>query len=610
MKSTYSSEYPDGKKVTVSGKIKYSRFGREVGREDPEIEKVPLFLAYVKHREKDYKKWLEVEPTIHLTGKDRDGKEFGYKKRGEGSAQSPIFVIDKNDLGIVQLSVDIHNLLNEPLKEGFPTLDGKKANDFLEVIEYVVSELRITKGLFSMEEADKAPKFFKNFMQSVSEAGNAKTYSFKFTIEKDKLPEKEMRASLGEGRVEIKQLKVLTPAPILSAEIGGIEFKLEFDTILNKKSVDELIAGFKKKFELKSAFRGKSIKDAKVITRLQRGVILEIVTGAHTGKPVKMTDPNFEKLFKDRMEFYREKRKESEKIIEENLQLKLWNSLDREGQEKLLEEFPEELKDFKLKDLTGEPETRATAKVARNLMARARKGDKTAWLKDGKRMWGTWRENGTINFAGVKEIRIDTDKIKVEESKDKPIVTYKTVKGTGKPNYKMIKVNGEDFEQMWELVEQPKTKETDDYKEAKKKWEEDYPQEIIEAEYELLHLMSELKELQKEKRKQPVSAFYEEELESGKKRTTPLRDDPEGRPKVRNILLGRKNVGKFSKEFSKTFNKILDPPKDFDITREEWKKIVDNAFTERERKTLLTTGDKKVTPAEWQNMVQKEIDKR
>ena len=74
--------------------------------------------------------------------------------------------------------------------------------------------------------------------------------------------------------------------------------------------------------------------------------------------------------------------------------------------------------------------------------------------------------------------------------------------------------------------------------------------------------------------------------------------------------MGRKNVGKFSKEFSKTFNKILDPPKDFDITREEWKKIVDNAFTERERKTLLTTGDKKVTPAEWQNMVQKEIDKR
>ena len=50
----------------------------------------------------------------------------------------------------------------------------------------------------------------------------------------------------------------------------------------------------------------------------------------------------------------------------------------------------------------------------------------------------------------------------------------------------MIKVNGEDFEQMWELVEQPKTKETDDYKEAKKKWEEDYPQEIIEAEYRAL----------------------------------------------------------------------------------------------------------------------------
>ena len=119
-----------------------------------------------------------------------------------------------------------------------------------------------------------------------------------------------------------------------------------------------------------------------------------------------------------------------------------------------------------------------------------------------------------------------------------------------------------------------------------------------------------LKELQKEKRKQPVSAFYEEELESGKKRTTPLRDDPEGRPKVRNILLGRKNVGVFSKEFYKTFSKILDPPKDFDITREEWKKIVDNTFKERERKTLLTTGNKKVTPAEWQNMVQKEIDKR
>ena len=612
LESTYSSEHPDGKKVTVSGKIKYSRFGREVGREDSEIEKVPLFLAYVKHREKDYKKWLEVEPTIHLTGMDRDNKEFGYKKRGEGSAQSPIFVIDKNDLGIVQLSVDIYNLLNEPLKEGFPTLDGKRANDFLEVIEYVVSELRTTKKLFNMKEADTASKFFKNFMQSVSEAGNAKTYSFKFTIEKDKLPEKEMRASLGEGRVEIKQLKVLTTERTV---IPKIEFKLEFDTILNKKSVDELIAGFKKKFELKSAFRGKSMS-VPLLGALERGVILEIVTGAHTGEPVKMTDPNFEKLFKDRMEFYREKRKETEKIIEENLQLKLWNSLDREGQEQLLEEFPEKLKGFKLKDLIGEPETRATAKVARDLMARAWphdpsiKGDKTAWLKNGKRMWDTWRENGTVNFAGVKEIRIDTDKIKVEESKDKPIVTYKTVKGTGKPNYKMIKVNGEDFEQMWELVEQPKTKETDDYKKAKKKWEEDYPQEIIEAEYELLHLMSELKELQKEKRKQPVSAFYEEELESGEKRTTPLRDDPEGRPKVRNILLGRKNVGKFSKEFSKTFNKILDPPKDFDITREEWKKIVDNAFTERERKTLLTTGDKKVTPAEWQNMVQKEIDKR
>jgi len=606
LESTYSSEHPDGKKVTVSGKIKYSRFGREVGREDSEIEKVPLFLAYVKHREKDYKKWLEVEPTIHLTGMDRDNKEFGYKKRGEGSAQSPIFVIDKNDLGIVQLSVDIYNLLNEPLKEGFPTLDGKRANDFLEVIEYVVSELRTTKKLFNMKEADTASKFFKNFMQSVSEAGNAKTYSFKFTIEKDKLPEKEMRASLGEGRVEIKQLKVLTTERTLMPKI---EFKLEFDTILNKKSVDELIAGFKKKFELKSAFRGKSMS-VPLLGALERGVILEIVTGAHTGEPVKMTDPNFEKLFKDRMEFYREKRKETEKIIEENLQLKLWNSLDREGQKAALEVYPKKFKGFKLKDLTGEPETRASKKLALDLMARARKGDKTAWLKNGKRMWDTWRENGTVNFAGVKEIRIDTDKIKVEESKDKPIVTYKTVKGTGKPNYKMIKVNGEDFEQMWELVKQPKTKETSDYKEAKKEWEKDYPQEIIEAEYELLHLMSELKELQKEKRKQPVSAFYEEELESGEKRTTPLRDDPEGRPKVRNILLGRKNVGKFSKEFSKTFNKILDPPKDFDITREEWKKIVDNAFTERERKTLLTTGDKKVTPAEWQNMVQKEIDKR
>lgn len=445
-------------------------------------------------------------------------------------------------------------------------------------------------------------------MQSVSEAGNAKTYSFKFTIKKDKLPEKEMRASLGEGRVEIKQLKVLTTERTL---IPKIEFKLEFDTILNKKSVDELIAGFKKKFELESAFRGKSIKDAKVITELERGVILEIVTGAHTGKPVKMTDPNFEKLYKDRMEFYLKKRKENREMIEDKReQLELWNSLDREGQEEMLEEFPEELKGFKLKDPKGDLETRATAKVARDLMARARKGDKTAWLKNGKRMWDTWRENGTINFAGVKEIRIDTDKIKVEESKDKPIVTYKTVKGTGKPNYKMIKVNGEDFEQMWELVEQPKTKETDDYKEAKKKWEEDYPQEIIEAEYELLHLMSELKELQKEQRKQPVRDYLEEELESGEKRTTPLRDELEGRPKVRNILLGRKNVGKFSKEFSKTFNKILDPPKDFDITREEWKKIVDNAFTERERKILLTTGDKKVTPAEWQNMVQKEIDKR
>jgi len=608
LESTYSSEYPDGKKVTVSGKVKYSRFGREVGREDPEIEKVPLFLAYVKYREMDYKKWLKDEPTIHLTGKDRDGKDLSYKKRGEGSAQSPIFVIDKNELGIVQLSADINDLLNKELKEGFPTLDGKKANDFLEVIEYVVSELRTTKGLFSMEEADTAPKFFKNFMQSVSEAGNAKTYSFKFTIEKDKLPEKEMRESLGEGRVEIKQLKVLTPARTLMPKI---EFKLEFDTILNKKSVDELIAGFKKKFELKSAFRGKSVKDRKVITELERGVILEIVTGAHTGEPVKITDPNFDKLYKDRMEFYLKKRKENREMIEDKReQLELWNSLDREGQEEMLEEFPEELKGFKLKDPTGEPETRASKKLARDLMARARKGDKTAWLKNGKRMWDTWRENGTVNFAGVKEIRIDTDKIKVEESKDKPIVTYKTVKGTGKPNYKMIKVNGEDFEQMWELVKQPKTKETDDYKEAKKEWEKDYPQEIIDAEYELLHLMSELKELQKEKRKQPVSAFYEEELESGKKRTTSLRDDPEGRPKVRNILLGRKNVGKFSKEFSKTFNKILDPPKDFDITREEWKKIVDNAFTERERKTLLTTGDKKVTLVEWQNMVQKEIDKR
>ena len=618
LESTYSSEYPDGKKVTVSGKVKYSRFGREVGREDPEIEKVPLFLAYVKYREMDYKKWLKDEPTIHLTG-------LSYKKRGEGSAQSPIFVIDKNDLGIVQLSADINELLNEELKEGFPTLDGKKANDFLEVIEYIITELRKTKGLFSMEEANTAPKFFKNFMQSVSEAGNAKTYSFKFTIEKDKLPEKEMRESLGEGRVEIKQLKVLTPARTLMPKI---EFKLEFDTILNKKSVDELIAGFKKKFELKSAFRGKSLKDNPVITRLERGVILEIVTGAHTGEPVKLTDPNFGNLYKDRIEFYRKKRKENRKMIEDKReQLELWNSLDREGQKELLEEKPKEFKGFKLKDPTGDLGTRATAKVARDLMARARKGDKTTWLKDGKRMWGTWRENGT-----VKEIRIDTDKIKVEESKNKPIVTYKTVKGTGKPNYKMIKVNGEDFEQMWELVKQPKqlsgelekpykytvkdgpdkgkTKEEYDSKKAKKAWEEDYPEEIIEAEYELLHLMSELKELQKEKRKQPVSAFYEEELESGEKRTTPLRDDPEGKPKVRNILLGRKNIGKFTREFSKTFNKILDPPKDFDITREEWKKIVDNAFTERERKTLLTTGDKKVAPNQWETMVQKEIDKR
>tara|TARA_R110001583_G_scaffold35134_2_gene117264 strand:- start:789 stop:4112 length:3324 start_codon:yes stop_codon:yes gene_type:complete len=459
------------------------------------VDFTPIFLEYTLDKEKGYEEWADDQSLFGLQYTPRKGKN-----------QTSIVKPTLADGLIQQSKIKLYNLLNG--RVDYLTFNGRKKGTFLDAILWAVTKMRFPestkeKELFSQEVLESASKNFKDIAEVSNEKfGEKYTFNFSFSEKKEgEIDEKsftdylegrpiqlfdvdikfltesggfsdaflELEESMGVSDKEKDKVKTQKETKLYS-EVGKIV--LQFSAPHSKNRIDEKIEKFSSKFKLdkwskekgKVKGKGKGKGKVKTIYSDEYGYIKEEL------KRKLKREPTDEEII-ERVEFYKNKSK---------------------GQN-IYAELLDELRGKRKPSPKGKTNPRDAA--ARRLQQRATEGDKTVWLKNGKKMWDTWREDGTIGLGTEETITIDTDKLKVIESKDFPKVEYiNNPNMKGKPAYKQIKVNSNDLRDNWQKV-----KSGSQYKGYTNKFFDDnYPDEAVEISSELTMLYSEQSKIRKE----------------------------------------------------------------------------------------------------------------
>ena len=459
------------------------------------VDFTPIFLEYTLDKEKGYEEWADDQSLFGLQYIPRKGKN-----------QTSIFKPTSVDGRIQESKIKLYNLLNG--RVDYLTFNGRKKGTFLDAILWAVTKMRFPestkeKELFSEEVLESASKNFKDIAEVSNEKfGEKYTFNFSFSEKKEgEIDEKSFTDYL-EGRpiqlfdVDIKFLtesggfsdafseleeamgvsdkekdKVKTQKETkLYSEVGKIV--LQFSAPHSKNRIDEKIEKFSSKFKLDKWSKEKDKVKGK---GKGKGKVKPIYSDEYYWLKEELKrklkrEPTDEEII-ERVEFYKNKSK---------------------GQN-IYAELLDELRGKRKPSPKGK--TKINQAAAKRLQQRASEGDKTVWLKDGKKMWDYWREDGTIGLGTEETITIDTDKLKVIESKDFPKVEYiNNPNMKGKPTYKQIKVNSNDLRDNWQKV-----KSGSQYKGYTNKFFEDnYPDEAVEISSELTMLYSEQSKIRKE----------------------------------------------------------------------------------------------------------------
>jgi len=550
------------------------------------VDFTPIFLEYTLDKEKGYEEWADDQSLFGLQYIPRKGKN-----------QTSIVKPTSADGLIQESKIKLYNLLNG--RVDYLTFNGRKKGTFLDAILWAVTRMRFPestkeKELFSEEVLESASKNFKDIAEVSNEKfGEKYTFNFSFSEKKEgEIDEKSFTDYL-EGRpiqlfdVDIKFLtesggfsdafseleeamgvsdkekdKVKTQKETkLYSEVGKIV--LQFSAPHSKNRIDEKIEKFSSKFKLdkwskekgKVKGKGKGKVKGKPTYSDEYGYIKEEL------KRKLKREPTDEEI-RERGEFY-EKRRKGKNIYADLL---------------------DELRGKRKPSPKGK--TKINQAAAKRLQQRASEGDKTVWLKDGKKMWDTWREDGTIGLGTEETITIDTDKLKVIESKDFPKVEYiNNPNMKGKPTYKQIKVNSNDLRDNWQKV-----KSGSQYKGYTNKFFEDnYPDEAVEISSELTMLYSEQSKIRKE-----IKTERQDE-------------DKFNKPKMRKVgfnitssKLNWKDAPEFTSNGSLTRN-WLDSK-----SAQRWREKVKDK-TEQGTKVIL---EGKFSPIEWLTAVENKIEEK